>query len=212
LSWLRFAADEDLDAESSVSQTIIIPTADTATLELQVAVPVVGTAGDFGIWLDDVSLFQFNVMDNPMEDFYQSIQIDVSSFADGAAHSLMLDSIISSGDSTTIYVDDLCLTATYTIQSMARSLSANLLLIDADRNGTLSYEEAVAVIPAFTREEFLELDVNSDQELSEDELTPETKAAGCAPGFSSSAVPLGADLLIIIVTFALLFGLRRKVC
>ncbi|MCB0762638.1 MAG: T9SS type A sorting domain-containing protein [Flavobacteriales bacterium] len=91
----------------TLTQDIMIPSGSAAELKLWLAIPEPGpglTADAFGVTLDGSIVFNATAADSTMYMDYTEVTIDVSSYADGSTHTL----IIAGGNTTAELVNFVC--------------------------------------------------------------------------------------------------------
>jgi len=94
------------DETATLSQDIALPAGQTATLFFFFAVPWPGAATEtFGVTYNGTSLFSADATDQPTYPWWQLITVDLSSYADGAAHSLVFTAI--TGADASFFLDDI---------------------------------------------------------------------------------------------------------
>lgn len=94
----------------SVEQSVTIPSG-KATLSFWLLGGVSGGTGWMHVMLDGTEVFTLTQADIPDYSEYTQVNVDVSSFADGAAHTLRFESQTFSGGNTNFFVDDVSLLA-----------------------------------------------------------------------------------------------------
>lgn len=106
--WVWFGGSETEPEVASVAQSVTIPEGDVAQLSLWVSVTsAAGTGNDvLAVSLDEVVVFMITDADMPDYDGYTNVALDVTDFADGGEHQLLIETEISGAGLTSFFVDD----------------------------------------------------------------------------------------------------------
>jgi hypothetical protein len=108
-SWFGGIAAAEI---GTMSQTITIPAGNTATLSFWLEIPACDTVGTdtFSVEIDGVNIYATNNLD-PVCDLLGYVQhsFDVSAYADGGMHTLLLEGVFNATGTTNFMVDDVSL-------------------------------------------------------------------------------------------------------
>jgi M6 family metalloprotease-like protein len=108
--WWAWFGGIDAGEVGSVEQSVTIPAGSSATLDFYLEIPGASTPGYMRVYIDGTQLFEANQADAPSYGTYKLVTLDVSAYADNAAHVIRFDSSIDAGAVTNFFVDDICLT------------------------------------------------------------------------------------------------------
>lgn len=109
-NWLWFG-DSWNEEEGFVQQIVNIPAGGPASLEFFLAIPESDTTGYFRVLLDNNELFRVTHADLARYNWYKKISLDISDYADGANHTLKIDSRTEAGgsDGLSFFVDEVAI-------------------------------------------------------------------------------------------------------
>src|SRR5690606_30250320 len=95
--WAWFGGSETEAEVASVGQSVTVPAGDYAQLSLWLSVPSGAGTGDdiLAVSLDQTIVFMVTDLDMPEFDGYQRVDVDISDFADGASHDLLVEADIT---------------------------------------------------------------------------------------------------------------------
>jgi hypothetical protein len=96
----------------SMSQTITIPAGNPATLSFWIEIPVCGNGGTdtFAVTIDGANIYDTDNMDATCGVLgYVQHSFDVSAYADGGMHTLLLEGVFNATGTTNFMVDDVSL-------------------------------------------------------------------------------------------------------
>jgi len=110
-AWWAWFGGMDAGEVGSVEQSVIIPAGTSATLTFYLEINAADTTGYMRVYLDETLLFQATQADAASYGTYKLVTLDVSAYADGAAHVILFDSSIDAGGVTNFFIDDICLTS-----------------------------------------------------------------------------------------------------
>jgi uncharacterized repeat protein (TIGR01451 family) len=155
---------------ASVSQQVVIPVDSDALLKFYFRMPISSgaTTDEFTVKMDGMELFRAQG-DDPTSFVFQQVVIDVSSFADGAPHTLSFEAITQNPTATYFVLDDVTLAACPRFADLSITKSDSSDPVAA--GGTLAYTLVVsnagpATATAVTVEDTLPAAVTLDSTVS----------------------------------------------
>jgi uncharacterized repeat protein (TIGR01451 family) len=169
-AWGLFGRTVALLEMASVSQQVVIPVDSDALLKFYFRMPISSgaTTDEFTVKMDGMELFRAQG-DDPTSFVFQQVVIDVSSFADGAPHTLSFEAITQNPTATYFVLDDVTLAACPRFADLSITKSDSSDPVAA--GGTLAYTLVVsnagpATATAVTVEDTLPAAVTLDSTVS----------------------------------------------
>jgi hypothetical protein len=106
--WAWFGGSETEPEVASLAQTLTIPANDVAQLSFFLRIPSGAGGGDdiLTVSLDQQIQFMVTDLDMPEYGDYRLVEIDVTDFADGQSHELLIEADITGAGLTSFFVDD----------------------------------------------------------------------------------------------------------
>lgn len=107
--WWAWFGGINIGETGTLEQTGFIPRASRATLSFFLEIPAMATPGFLKVLLDGHLLFEATHDDAARYAAYAPVILDISAYADGAAHVLRFESTTDPGGTTNFFVDDVSL-------------------------------------------------------------------------------------------------------
>ncbi len=103
--WWMWFGGWDTDETATISQDLTLPAGETATLYFFVAIPWEATDADtFDVTYNGNSVFSIDGTDQAAYSWWTLVEVDLSSYADGAAHPLLFTAVTAANVS--FFLDD----------------------------------------------------------------------------------------------------------